>query len=281
MGKFKHNKLRNTGLLFEFLLRQVTVDVLNKKKESSALKIIKKQFNEHTELGKELALYNLLMTTKFKSDKKADYFLNEILRQRTKLNNSVLRREKYNLVNEVKKSYDLPNLFSSKVPNYKVFASIYKLFEGFATLSPEEKTESYFIVLEGVTAIGKKKTNTFIAPEFKDKDLRISSYKVLLEKFNNKYTNLTGEQKTLLKEYISNISNTNNFSLFVEERLPKLKTRLNTKIKNVKNKVLKIKLHEAVNCIDKFCITESKQTDDNSVVQLLRYYELDKELSKI
>ena len=153
MGKFKHNKLRNTGLLFEFLLRQVTVDVLNKEKESSALKIIKKQFNEHTELGKELALYNLLMTTKFKSDKKADYFLNEILRQ---------RREKYNLVNEVKNHYDLPNLFSSKVPRYKVFASIYKLFEGFTTLSPEEKTDSYFIVLESVTTISKKKTNTFI-----------------------------------------------------------------------------------------------------------------------
>ena len=162
MGKFKHNKLRNTGLLFEFLLRQVTVDVLNKEKESSALKIIKNQFNEHTELGKELALYNLLMTTKFKSDKKADYFLNEILKQRTKLNNSVLRREKYNLVNEVKNHYDLPNLFSSKVPNYKVFASIYKLFEGFTTMSAEEKTDSYFIVLEGVTTISKKKTDLAI-----------------------------------------------------------------------------------------------------------------------
>ena len=281
MGKFKHNKLINTGLLFEFLLRQVTVDVLNKKKESSALKIIKKQFNEHTELGKELALYNLLMTTKFKSDKKADYFLSEILRQRSKLNNSVLRREKYNLVNEVKKSYDLPNLFSSKVPNYKVFASVYKLFEGFSTLSPEEKTESYFIVLEGVTTIGKKKTNTFIAPEFKDKDLRILSYKVLLEKFNNKYTNLTGEQKTLLKEYISNISNTNDFNAFVKNQLPILENRLNKKIKKVKDKILKIKLHEAVNCIGKFCLTEGKVTEDKSIVQLLRYYELDKELNKI
>ena len=281
MNKFKHNKLRNTGLLFEFLLRQVTVDVLNKKKKSSAIKIIKKQFNEHTELGKELALYNLLMTTKFKSDKKADFFLSEIIRQRSKLNNSVLRREKYNLINEVKNNYDLQNLFSSKVPNYKVFASIYKLFEGFSNLNPNEKTESYFIILEGITTIEKKKTDTFMLKEFKDKDLRILSYKVLLEKFNKKYTNLTSEQKTLLKEYISNISNTNNFSLFVEQRLPKLKTKLNTKVKNIKNKVLKIKLHEAVNCIDKFCLNESKQPNENSVVQLLRYYELDKELNKI
>ena len=85
----------------------------------------------------------------------------------------------------------------------------------------------------------------------------------------------------MLKEYISNISNTNNFSIFVETQLPILKERLNSKVKKVKDKVLKIKLHEAVNCIDKFCLNESKQTNDNSVVQLLRYYELDKELDKI
>ena len=72
MAKFKHNKLKNTGMLFEFLLRQVTVDVLNKEKNSVALQIIKKRFNEHTEVGKELALYNLLLKKKFKDDKKAD-----------------------------------------------------------------------------------------------------------------------------------------------------------------------------------------------------------------
>ena len=281
MANFRHNKLRNTGLLFEFLLRQVTVDVLNKDRESDALKIIKKRFNEHTEVGKELALYNLLVTKKFKSDKKADFFLSEILRHRDKLNNSVLRREKYNIIKEIKEKYDVNQLFSSKVPNYKVFASIYKLFEGFGNLKPDEKTESYFIIIEGITTFNKTKSDTFIPKALKDKDLRILSYKVLLEKFNKKYSNLTDEQKKVLKEYISNISNTNNFSIFVETQLPILKERLNSKVKKVKDKVLKIKLHEAVNCIDKFCLNESKQTDDKSLVQLLRYYELDKELNKI
>ena len=281
MSKFKHNKLRNTGLLFEFLLRQVTVDVLNKKKESPALKIIKKQFNEHTEMGKELALYNLLVTKKFKSDKKADYFLSEVIKQRGKLNNSTLRREKYNLINEIKKSYDLNQLFSSKVPKYKIFASTYKLFEGLTQLTADEKTDSYFIILEGVTTIKNNKSNTFMSNDFKDKDLRILSYKVLLEKFNKKYTNLTGEQKTLLKEYISNISNTNNFSVFVNNKLPVLKNSLSSRVKQVKDKVLRIKLKEAVNCIDKFCLNESNTIKDDSIVQLLRYYELDKELKKI
>ena len=281
MSKFKHSKLRNTGLLFEFLLRQVTVDVLNKKKESPALKIIKKQFNEHTEIGKELALYNLIMTKKFKSDKKADFFLSEVIRQRGRLNNATLRREKYNIIASIKESYDVNQLFSSKVPNYKVFASVYKLFEGINEMGADEKTESYFIIVENVTTVKHTKNKSYIPEEFKDKDLRILSYKTLLEKFNKKYTNLSDEQKHVLKEYISNISNTNNFSVFVESQIPKLKKKLNGKVKKVKDKVLKIKLQEAINCVDKFCLNESKQTDDSSVVQLLRYYELDKELSKI
>jgi len=281
MSKFKHSKLRNTGLLFEFLLRQVTVDVLNKKKESPALKIIKGKFNEHTELGKELALYNLIVSKKFKSDKKADFFLSEVIRQRGKLNNMNLRREKYNVIASIKESYDVNQLFSSKVPNYKVFASVYKLFEGINEMGADEKTESYFIVIENVTTLKHTKNKSYIPEEFKDKDLRILSYKTLLEKFNKKYTNLSDEQKHVLKEYISNISNTNNFSVFVETQIPKLKKKLTSKVKKVKDKVLRIKLKEAVNCVNKFCLTESKQTDDNSVVQLLRYYELDKELNKI
>ena len=281
MSKFKHSKLRNTGLLFEFLLRQVTVDVLNKKKESPALKIIKNKFNENTEIGKELALYNLIMTKKFKSDKKADFFLSEVIRQRGRLNNATLRREKYNIIASIKESYDVNQLFSSKVPNYKVFASVYKLFEGINEMGADEKTESYFIVVENVTTLKHTKNKSYIPEEFKDKDLRILSYKTLLEKFNKKYTNLSDKQKHVLKEYISNISNTNNFSVFVETQIPKLKKKLNTKVKKVKDKVLKIKLQEAINCVDKFCLNESKQTDDNSVVQLLRYYELDKELDKV
>jgi len=281
MSKFRHSKLRNAGLLFEFLLRQVTVDVLNKKKDSPAIKIIKKQFNEHTEIGKELTLYNLITTKKFKTDKKADFFLAEVLRQRGKLNNSVLRREKYNIIKSIKEHYDINKLFSSSVPNYKVYASTYKLFEGIGELSADEKTESYFIILENVTTITNEKTDIFIHEEMKDKDLRILSYKALLEKFNKKYTNLSDAQKQVLKEYISNIANTNNFSSFVSNQIPILKDKLNTKVNKVKDKVLKIKLQEAINCADKFCLNESNQTDDNSVVQLLRYYELDKELNKI
>ena len=280
MAKFKHNKLKNTGMLFEFLLRQVTVDVLNKKKNSKALQIIKKRFNEHTEVGKELALYSLLLKKKFKDDKKADFFLSEILRQRGKLNESSLNREKYNIIKEVNGNYDAKSLFSAKLSDYKSLASIYKLFEGKDRLTPDDKTDSYFIVMENITTLNSKPNKSHISKEMQDKDIRILAYKKLLEKFNKKYTNLTNNQKSILKEYINSISDDKKFSVFLETKLPSLKKSLLSKVSKVKEKVLRIKLKEAINCIDKFCLNESKTTD-KSVVQMLRYYELDKELSKI
>ena len=153
-SKLKHSKVRNTGLLFEFLLRQITADVLNKDGDSKSANIIKKQFNERTELGKELALYNILINKKFNNDKKADYFINEVISERKKLNSSVLKREKYNLIKEIKNYYDLQNFLSSKVRNYSVYASIYKLFE-YNNISPIEKTESHFNLVEHVTTSNK------------------------------------------------------------------------------------------------------------------------------
>ena len=138
MQKIKHNKVRNTGLLFEFLLRQITSDVLNKK-DSEAVKIIKQKFNENTELGKELALYNILFNRKFKDDKKAEYFISEVISSRKDLNNQKLKRERYNLIKEIQDTYDLQKFFSSKVDNYKTYASIYTLFE-YTNISPDKKT---------------------------------------------------------------------------------------------------------------------------------------------
>ena len=281
MAKFKHNKLKNTGLLFEFLLRQVTVDVLNKEDKSKALQIIKKRFNENTEVGKELGLYTLLLKSKYKDDKKADFFLSEILRQRGKLSQPALSREKYNIIKEIKGNYDSKDLFSAKLDNYKQYASIYKLFEGNEKLSPDDKTDSYFIIMENITTFETQKNADYLPKDFKDNDVRILSYKILLEKFNEKYTNLTENQKKVLKEYINSISNDNEFNNFVNSKIPTLKKSLKSRIEKVEDKVLRIKLTEAVNCIDKFCLNESKTTKDDTVVQLLRYYELDRELKKI
>ena len=154
--KIKHSKIRNTGLLFEFLVRQITVDILDKREKSKAIKLLKTRFNENTELGKELALYNIVINKKFNSDKKADYFINEVVKQRNLLNNSILKREKYNLIKTLKENYNIKKMLSSSVKNYKVYASIYKLFEYAEKLTADEKTESHFNLVEYITTKNSK-----------------------------------------------------------------------------------------------------------------------------
>ena len=282
MRKVKHNKIRNTGLLFEFLLRQITSDVLNKD-NGHAVQIVKEKFNENTELGKELALYNILITKKFKSDTKADYFINEVMKARSDLNNSTLRRERYNLIKEIQSNYNIQKFMSSKVPNYKTYASIFTLFEYNKSLSPDQKTESFFNIVEHVTtddtSIKLSETVTTL-PD--DEDLRILTYRTLLEKFNQKYTKLSGDQKNLLREYINNVSNTNSLKDTLKEIVKGLKKDLQTHSKNLQDKVVKIKMSEAIKSIDKFCGINDK-TDvvkDEYVTQTMRYLELVKEVKK-
>jgi hypothetical protein len=267
--------------LFEFLLRQITSDVLNKD-NGQAVKIVKEKFNENTELGKELALYNILITKKFKSDSKADYFINEVMKARSDLNNSVLRRERYNLIKEIQSNYNLQKFMSSKVPNYKIFASIYKLFE-YKTLSPAEKTESFFNIVEHVTT---EDNNIRLSETVKtlpdDEDLRILTYKTLLEKFNQKYTKLSGAQKNLLREYINNVSNTNSLKDTLKEIISGLKKDLKQHSKNLQDDVVKIKMTEALKSINEFCGLNDKSNvvKDEYVIQTMRYLELLKELKK-
>ena len=281
MRKVKHNKLRNTGLLFEFLLRQITSDVLNKIDGSKAVAIVKSKFNENTELGKELALYNIIINKKFSSDRKADYFINEVINERDKLNNASLRREKYNLIKTIGEHYDLQKFISSKVDNYKIYASAFKLFEHSNSLLPDEKTESHFNLVEHITTTSEIKLSETMTALPDDEDLRILTYKTLLEKFNQKYSNLNSPQKNLLKAFINNVSNTNSLKEYIENEIPNIKKELKTNGKNLKDKVVQIKLKEAINSVDKFCdVGNSQSVKDGAVVQLMRYYELIKELKK-
>ena len=279
----KHNKIRNTGLLYEFLLRQITADVLNKDDKSKAISIVKSRFNETTELGKELALYNIVINKKFNNDAKADYFINEVIKERRKLNNSVLKREKYNLIKEIQSNYNLQKFTSSKVPNYKIYASTYKLFEFINSLSPDEKTESFFNLVEHITTNDKDiKLSETISNLPDDEDLRILTYKTLLEKFNQKYTKLSGAQKNLLREYINNISNTNSLKDTLKEIVKGLKEDLKKHSKNLQDEVVKIKMTEAIKSINKFCGIEDKSdvVKDEYVIQTMRYLELVKEVKK-
>tara|TARA_Y100000593_G_scaffold73100_1_gene134244 strand:+ start:845 stop:1729 length:885 start_codon:yes stop_codon:yes gene_type:complete len=284
--KIKHSKLKNTAIIFECLVRQITADIFEKKNGSKAANIIKKFFNENTELGKELALYNVLSNAKFKSDKKADFLITESIKDYKSIVKSKLKKEKYNLINEINRNYNIDKLLSSKIDEYKVYASIYKLFEYGESLKPNDKTEIYFNILENITTnnklnnlkmkemISSKKTSDVM----NDSDLRILTYKTLLEKFNDKYSSLNSNQRQLLRAYINNISNLNSLKEYIQKRIPNLKENLKKHLKTVDNKIVKIKLNESINILSGLCKSNKSSVNDKTVITMLRYYELLKEL---
>ena len=280
--KIKHSKIKNTGILFELLTRQITVDIMNDK-NGKAVSILKNYFSPKTELGKEYGLYKILTTEKFNTESKADHLINAVLSSYRKINRKSLKREKYNLVNEIRKAYDVNQFFMARIPNYKVYASVFKLFETQTNSNPVIETESKFTIIENITnkeiSADKKKKSVMESYKKSEKDLRLLAYTVLVEKFNKKYKNLSQEQRNLLKEYINNISNTNSLKEFIESESIKVKTQLQSFLKGIDDKVTKIKLKEAIKQSHK--LLKGRIVEDKHVITLMRYYELLKELKNV
>jgi hypothetical protein len=125
--RISHSKYKNTGLIFELLVRQITSDTLSGK-NSYASNLIKKYFVK-TELSKEYKLYETLIKKNNLTEGKASIIINSLLEASNKLNKKLLKREKYNLIKEIKEHYNVDEFFKTQLPNYKIYASFYLLNE--------------------------------------------------------------------------------------------------------------------------------------------------------
>ena len=281
----KHNKIKNTGILYELLSRQITVDVLNDTKDTPAVKIFKEFFNKTTQLGKEYELYKILLEKKYGDNSHGEKLLEAVIKTRRNLSNRRLNSEKFNLIKTIKVNYDVKEFFNTRIPNFKMLASIFKVFStetGKETFSPIETTDSTITIVEHITNNkNSKDTKSKVLESYgtEDKDLRLLTYQLLVDKFNSKYKSLNENQKNLLKEYINNISNTNSLKEFVDNEVIKIKKTLKTYLPKVDDKITKIKLSEAINHTD--TISNSSVVKDKNVVSLMRYYELVKELKNV
>ena len=279
--KIKHSKYKNTGILFELLVRQITADTL-KGGNSPAIDILKKYFVK-TSLGREYKLYESILKSKVLNEGRANMVVTTILESSQKFNRSTLKKQKYNLINEIKKYYDLDIFFGSHVTDYKELAALYTLIEGYNTpedIDPNQLISSKVTLLEHLTKqeVEVKDVKEDILKEFStyDKDVRILTYKLILEKFNNKYQNLSIEQKQVLKEFINAVDSTPALRSFYNTKIQELKATLNEEAKSIKDKATQIKIQE----VAKYLVELDKTTkiNNNNLVDLLQYYELVKEI---
>ena len=278
--QIKHSKYKNTGILFELLVRQITNDTLENK-ISPAKDILQKYFVK-SELGREYRLYESLLKKTSLTEAKASITVSTLIESSKSLNRGAIKRQKYNLINEIKKHYDLTHFFNHKLPNYKPFAAFYTLLElnNSNTPNPEQLIQNKITILEHLTvaSIKESKVRDEVMEEVNksDKDTKLLTYKILMEKFNGKYDNLAKKQKLILKEYINSIDNAPRLKKFYTDKINEIKTELVNLNKNTKNKVTKIKIAEVVSLIK--VPSKNYKLKDKDLVDLLQYCDLVDEL---
>ena len=284
MKKSTHSKIKNTAILFELLSRQVAADTIKGIEKSPALTIIKEFFKADSVLAKELLLYQTLLNEKYNNTDKANYLLNTVIKLRNKLNANQLKEQKYNLIREIKKHYDLVDFFKTNISEYRIYASTYRVFEGINVAKVSEVVQSRYTILEHLVRKSKTKLNeekTTIAEDYlnQDSEIRLLAYKLMIDKFNEKYVNLSAKQKNILKEYINNISNTTALKDFVLLEGKSLNEAIKKTLPKIKDKITTIKLNEVCNMLGK--LEKVKTIKEDHVLSLLLYHELLKELKNV
>lgn len=289
--RMRHSKFKNTGILFELLTRQITADILGGKGESIAKDLLFKYFKENTELGKEWKLYNAILTTKLKEETKAERLVSVILEARKRLSRRRLSKEKYELIKEIKEKYPLDDLFKAPIRNYRMLASIYKLFEDGVSdevrFNVNEVFQAKTCIVEHIIDKPKSVVNETEDEQLIDtyrrqnSETRLLAYELLLEKLNTKYsTVLDDDQKAVLREYIYNIANTNSLGNFVKDKVSVVKTQLMEVVQKIGDDVARIKVNEVIHQLDRVNSESSKVVRDNQIMVLLLSYELLKECRK-
>ena len=282
--KIKHSKYKNTGILFELLVRQIASDTVSGK-DSAAIGVVKKFFNK-SELTKEHKLYQALITSKALSEGKAESLINSVLDISSRLNKTALRKEKYNLIKEIRSHYDIEEFFKAKISNYSQYAAASNLIEAHGSLEfiePSQVIDNKVTLLEHITRkeVNIEEVKDRVLEEYSKMDtgIRILAYKMLLEKFNEKYSTLSQAQKSVLKEYINNITNTVKLREFVNEQYATIRKALTELTPSVTDKTVQIKLNEVITLLNP--LDKNQNVKDENIISLLQYHQLVAELKSV
>ena len=274
MAVVKHSKYKNTGLLFELLVRQITTDTLDNT-NSPAIKTLKKYF-VNTELGKEYKIYEQLGNFKNLSETKSELVISSLLEAASKLDRAQIKKQRYNLIKEIKKSYDVEKFFKAKVNNYKIYAALNNLIENQSSknITPEDTINNKMTLLEHLVKEPVKTKQDTLMEEYVEypKDIKILTHRIMLEKFNEKYDSFSSDQKNILKEVVTSIDNTSKLRDYYNTKVEKIKKDIVSKISEIEDKVLIIKLQEVIKYANP--ISKTKRVSNDDIVNLLQYSEL-------
>lgn len=258
----RHNKKRNTGLLYEFLVRTISDAIIegNEKKRGVALSVLRKHFIPGTELHKEFRLFHSLAATTVQSPSVADTILEAAKKASTQCNESRLDHEKSLLIRSINHQINDETFYNRRIPEYKIYATIQTLlnewrngqFNDIVRLAQfEQQLKEWLLQNKNVTTLD----------ETAQADPLVE--KLMVKKINERYkNNLTNEQAEIIQSYIFAKSDEAQFKLrenlnsIKEKALNSIELYLNEnagKDKYLDEKLKKAKdliVEESVDCID-------------------------------
>jgi|688.fasta_scaffold06730_13 hypothetical protein len=259
--KMKHNKKRNTAFLFEVLSKELTKQILRKDKQQQAiiLETLKMFFANGTLLNKELKLYKYLAETKNLNQKAAVELVKRVQQEYDRLDETMIFNEQSRLISHINKNLS-KDVYNYYVPSYKNLASIYQMFDRQTPLPKKVILEQH--IVHNLVNQDNEPNNVG------DVKLRNSVVTSIVKIFNEKYSDLLEEQKTLLRKFIYSVEDASEFKFYINEEVARLRKALEDYRgdKDVAHdKDMKVKYDRVFEILDSFkndpVLTESKVSD--------------------
>jgi hypothetical protein len=281
MAANKHNKRRNSLLMYEFLVRTISKSIIedNKRKSSAALKILKKHFRQGTEIYKEFRLMNALAKTTVSSEHTAASILSEAKNAVNSFDGQKLDREKSILIRNINHVLNDEDFYDQHISEYRLFATIQTLINEWTTTDKDLYRVAQFEdhVMKHLISEKVAKPDTSISEDTSGSARLLM--KVMTKKLNEKYSGILNDhQKSLIKAYAYSTASEDQTS--IKMKLQEIKSELIKLIDGysfeVQNDYIKNKLSETKMVL----VEEDLETvDDSTVTRFMLYAKLNDELS--
>lgn len=278
-----HNKKRNTALLYEFLVRTISASLVegDKKKSSTALRILRRHFKPGTQLYKEFRLFNALIKTTVSNSTVSSSIINEAKAAAVQADLGQLDREKSLLIRNINHLIKDENFYDQPISEYRMYATIQTL------LNEWRKTPGTADIEE--LAKYEDQLHSWLVTEKKSVDHTVSEdspgesrllMKVMMKKLNEKYSSaLNNEQREIIRSYAFSAANDDHTT--IKKKLNEIKKSLIESIEvyssnHPDNEYINKKIETARGQI----LSESLEAIDDTVVsRFMLYSSLKRELS--
>jgi len=205
MATFKHNKKRNVGLVYEFLVRRLSSAMVSQDKQTygKTLEILRKYYSEGTVLSEERELFEVIRNTRGVSENAARRILAEVQKQACKIDVKKCDIKKSNLLKDINYTFGKDFFAEHRVPEYRLLASIQMVIDGSRGNAMLSESVAKIQLEEGLIQYMTTKGDYSVKAAAAKGDIDQLVMKMVAKRFEEKYSkSLIGPQKMLLEKFI-------------------------------------------------------------------------------